>query len=325
MTDNQLVSVIMPVFNCEDYLEESMVSILNQTYPYFEFIIINDGSNDRSPEIIQRYSNKDNRIRIIDQSNCGIITAVNRGISEAKCEWLFRMDGDDVALPHRLEIQIEEIKKKPSLVLLGGWCQQINNLGDPIEINKYPACHNKLVARFERGMSMFPHPSVCFRKDSIIKLGGYRKRFLYSEDQDLWARIIHDGEIGCCQSVVIKLRGNKDQIIKNRHVYNFAARICYNQRKIGLLDLSQAENDVWQEFINWIAMRLEEMDYYKQKEEWMNVRKILVQNSKTYGINRFYGLVVKLAQNYKAWGTIWSKLFPKDIALLLAKESKDVF
>lgn len=121
MREKQLISVIMPVFNCEDYLEESIVSILDQTYPYFEFIIINDGSTDQSPEIIKKYANQDDRIIIINQSNSGIVTALNKGIDAARGEWLFRMDGDDVSLPQRFSMQIEEIGKRPGLILLGGW------------------------------------------------------------------------------------------------------------------------------------------------------------------------------------------------------------
>ena len=121
MREKQLISVIMPVFNCEDYLEESIVSILDQTYPYFEFIIINDGSTDQSPKIIKKYANQDDRIIIINQSNSGIVTALNKGIDVARGEWLFRMDGDDVSLPQRFSMQIEEIGKRPGLILLGGW------------------------------------------------------------------------------------------------------------------------------------------------------------------------------------------------------------
>ncbi|OQX54110.1 MAG: hypothetical protein B5M53_06165 [Candidatus Cloacimonas sp. 4484_209] len=82
----------MPVYNCAQYLREAIESILGQTFQDFEFIIINDGSTDNTPEILREYANKDSRIRVINQPNSGIVTALNRGLKEAKGEWIFRMD-----------------------------------------------------------------------------------------------------------------------------------------------------------------------------------------------------------------------------------------
>ncbi|WP_244834814.1 glycosyltransferase family 2 protein [Clostridium sp. BJN0001] len=104
---NFKVSVIMPVFNAEKYLEESIKSVLNQTYKNFEFIIINDGSTDSSLSIINKFKSMDNRIRVIDQKNNGIVYSLNKGISTAKGKYIARMDADDISLPNRIKNQVK--------------------------------------------------------------------------------------------------------------------------------------------------------------------------------------------------------------------------
>jgi len=99
------VSVVMPVYNGEKYLRESIDSILNQTYTDYEFIIVNDGSNDKTEEIILSYN--DNRIRYIkNEKNLQIVKSLNRGIELAKGRYIARMDADDISLPRRFEKQI---------------------------------------------------------------------------------------------------------------------------------------------------------------------------------------------------------------------------
>ena len=90
-----LVSIIMPVYNCENYLDKSITSVLNQTLDNIELIIINDGSTDNSNKIIEKYLNKDNRIKYINQSNNGVSIARNKGIDMAKGKYIGFVDGDD--------------------------------------------------------------------------------------------------------------------------------------------------------------------------------------------------------------------------------------
>lgn len=102
-----MISVVMSVYNAEKYLPEAIESILHQTYSNFEFIIINDCSNDRSLSIIKEYSLKDNRIVLINNSaNLGLTKNLNKAISVAKYEFIARMDADDVSLPDRFERQM---------------------------------------------------------------------------------------------------------------------------------------------------------------------------------------------------------------------------
>ncbi|HIP11775.1 MAG TPA: glycosyltransferase family 2 protein, partial [Arcobacter sp.] len=103
---NPMVSVLLSVYNGEKYLDEAIESILNQTYQDFEFIIINDGSTDKSLEIIEKYKKEDNRIVVISRENKGLIYSLNEGISQAKGKYIARMDADDISLATRFEEQV---------------------------------------------------------------------------------------------------------------------------------------------------------------------------------------------------------------------------
>jgi len=103
---SKFISVIMPVYNCELFLHDSIGSILKQSYRNYEFIIINDGSEDSSLEIIKSYSSRDNRIKVINQRNKGLIESLNLGVSISKGEYIARMDADDISLVNRFEMQL---------------------------------------------------------------------------------------------------------------------------------------------------------------------------------------------------------------------------
>ncbi len=114
------ISVVMPIYNCAQYLEEALASLFIQTFSDFEILAINDGSTDGSLKILEKFSKIDNRLRIITQKNAGIVEALNRGINEAKSEYIARMDGDDVSFPNRFADQIKILDKNPDVVLVAG-------------------------------------------------------------------------------------------------------------------------------------------------------------------------------------------------------------
>ena len=110
------VSVILPVYNAEKFLKEAIDSILNQTFTDFELLLINDGSTDRSEEIIKSYNDK--RISYAkNEKNSGLINTLNRGIDLARGEYIARMDGDDIALPERFELQVKHLIKSDAAIL----------------------------------------------------------------------------------------------------------------------------------------------------------------------------------------------------------------
>ena len=154
------ITVLMAVYNGERWLVEAIESVLTQTFEDFEFIIINDGSNDSSLEIMNDFSKKDDRIKIYSKSNSGLADSLNFGLRKSKGKWVARLDADDVCVPDRLAKQIEQIKLRKNLVLVGSNLFIIDQDCNKTGHYSYPFEHRKLKRRIARGDSFFPHSSA---------------------------------------------------------------------------------------------------------------------------------------------------------------------
>ena len=190
------ITVLMSVYNGEKYLRESIDSILNQTFIDFEFLIINDGSTDSTRDIILSYV--DPRITLIDnEENIGLSKSLNRVIQQARGEYIARQDGDDVSHPMRLENQYNFICKEDCDVVFCrydylDWNGKQLSWISPFFTNEN--LFNALIALNDP----IAHGSVMMKKDSIIKAGGYNERFLFSQDYELWLRLLSMGkQISC--------------------------------------------------------------------------------------------------------------------------------
>ena len=137
-----LVSVVLSVYNGEKYLMNAIESILDQTYPAFEFIIVNDGSTDNSPKIIDKYRKLDNRIKVLNQKNRGLIDSLNRGLALANGRYIARMDSDDISLPSKLEEQYNYLENNPDIGVLGTWIEMINEDGKPLKLWESPTSNH---------------------------------------------------------------------------------------------------------------------------------------------------------------------------------------
>nr|AXY99865.1 gt2 [Proteus vulgaris] len=181
------ITVLMSVYNDEKYLQESIDSILNQTFTEFEFLIINDGSTDNSFNILKENAEKDPRIKIvINEENIGLIASLNKGLKLASCDLIARMDSDDIAIASRLEEQYQFMVDNPNIsVCGGGFIYQ----EDPDRINIYPETHTDIVISSLYDCSL-AHPTVIYRKKDILSIGGYDKEDLYAEDYGLWVNLI---------------------------------------------------------------------------------------------------------------------------------------
>ena len=124
-------SVVMPMYNAERYVAGATGSILAQTFTDFEFVIVNDGSTDRSLEIVRHYERLDARVRVLSRPNTGIVGALNDGLSLARGEYIARMDADDIAYPHRLERQATYLDDHPDCVAVGRRCAASIAMANP--------------------------------------------------------------------------------------------------------------------------------------------------------------------------------------------------
>lgn len=173
----------MPVYNAERYLRESIDSILSQTYRNFEFLIIDDGSTDRSAEIIRSYD--DLRIRFVqNEKNLGISETLNRGIDLSTTDLIARMDADDISYPKRLQRQYEYMIVHPDCALLSTWCKVVTDDKKFIRLERYRTKFYYYNLTFECWMY---HPTIMFRKSMIEQVGKYSMP--YSEDYDLFWKV----------------------------------------------------------------------------------------------------------------------------------------
>ena len=182
---NELVSIILPIYNAEKTVQRAIRSILNQTYSNWELILIDDGSNDTSSDIIKKL--KDSRIKkIYFKTNKGLVKSLNAGIKISKGKFIARMDADDVSLPERLFHQLQFLKKNPLFDLVGS--QQIIFDEDSKKMLKlYPKTKKKYFARQYYFFYKIPHPTWMARS-LWLKEHLYRENNTYSEDQELLIR-----------------------------------------------------------------------------------------------------------------------------------------
>lgn len=208
------LSVVMSVYNAEHYLSAAMESVLTQSYTDFEFVIIDDGSTDKSPEILQEYAAKDDRIRIITQKNTGLTVALCTGCDIARGEYIARMDADDYSLPSRFEKQVALLDANPDLVAATGDVEHFTDDGTVLTIVKLDQ-EPKLIRFYNCFVNYIGgHGQVMFRRDVYDKVGGYDPTFRMSQDYDLWAKLLTQGDFGIVPETIYRFRTGHDSISK---------------------------------------------------------------------------------------------------------------
>jgi glycosyltransferase involved in cell wall biosynthesis len=213
MSEDPKVTVLMPVYNGEKYLRNAIDSILSQTFKEFEFLIINDGSTDRSAEIVASYN--DPRIYVVhNDENLGLSATLNKGLELARGKYIARMDCDDISLPERLSKQITFMDTHTDVAVCGAWCKLIGaNEGD---IWRYPSDPGEMRSRlvFE---SVLVHPSVIMRRELMLSHGlVYSSSYPNAEDYELWARTSRAYRIANIAEVLLLYRTHSGQVGK-RH------------------------------------------------------------------------------------------------------------
>ncbi|GGH11837.1 glycosyltransferase [Sphingobacterium alkalisoli] len=215
----ELVSVLLPCHNGEKYLNACIDSVLKQTYPQFELIVVNDGSTDKTREIVEKYD--DERIRLINyKQNVGIVDSLNHGIKEAKGKYIARIDADDMMHPDRLHKQIQylENQENQDVGLVGSHHYVINSIGKITSLKQYPITNNEINATL-LFHNPFSHPSVMMRADVVKKIK-YSNQYPHVEDYHLWFNILKKHKAGNIPEYLtyyrvhdnsLSVKSNKDQ------------------------------------------------------------------------------------------------------------------
>lgn len=272
------VSIVMPVYNGEKYLRESIESIINQTFTDWEFIIINEyGSNDTTTAILQEYAEKDARIVLIqNEQRMGISASMNVGINQAKGEYIARMDGDDVSLPRRIEKQVFFMDENPDVGMCGVKVREFGTkeIGWLLETDEDQLSSDMLF------YSPCVHPTVMFRKAVLDKYEfRYNESFLASEDYELFSRLSDVSKVANLDEVLFKYRiieTNTTFKVNDKGIPLYSQVIAENIKKIGL-NFSEEEIGLLSPHVSVKQAKGDEV-YAKLMKLDLLLKKILVAN-----------------------------------------------
>lgn len=202
------VTVLMPVHNGERYLKEAIESILAQSFADFEFLIIDDGSTDRSRQIVESFS--DPRIVLVaNAENRGTVHVLNQGIALAKGRYIARMDADDISLPERLERQVRFMDEHPEVGVSGTGMRLIKN-GKLKNIRTHAPSDQELKIQLLFSPCFF-HPTVIIRTE-LAKAHPYPDNLIYTQDYNYWTQLAPLASFANLDEVLLHFREHEGQI-----------------------------------------------------------------------------------------------------------------
>lgn len=188
-TNYPLVSVIIPAYNAEHYVESAVRSIMEQTYTNLEILCCDDCSTDKTFSILKKLAAEDSRIKILrNETNLGVVGTLNKLVSETSGTYIARMDADDICLTDRIARQIAFLQQNPQIDFCGCNAFHINDDGKTIGKTTLPESYDD-VRFFLPYYSTFYHPAI-FARAEVLKQNAYDKDFLHAEDYELWCRLI---------------------------------------------------------------------------------------------------------------------------------------
>jgi glycosyltransferase involved in cell wall biosynthesis len=202
-------SVILPVYNCERYVEEALQSISAQTFQDFEVLVLNDGSTDRSREIAEAHAKRDTRFRVFSWPNRGQVPTRNDGIALTRGQIIFCMDADDISRPQRFEKQMKHLHEHPECVAVGTRALLIDPDGRKISETKNELLHNEINQSLLFGLGAIRgmcHPTVAMRRQAVLDVGGYCPQYQFAQDIDLFLRLSELGSISNLSDILFEYR-----------------------------------------------------------------------------------------------------------------------
>jgi glycosyltransferase involved in cell wall biosynthesis len=210
MNNAPLVSVIIPVYNAEKYIDECINSILEQSYKNLEILIINDGSTDGTLSKLESYN--DVRIRLITRENQGLAKTLRELVDKSTGIYIARMDADDISHKDRISQQVNKFLSNDKLVLVGTNVDYISGSGKYLGSSICVCSNYALKKKLNKGNVLF-HPTVMFNREMYFKVGGYNKHYeKYIEDYLLWIKMKDEGEIAVLPSSLLCYRVHESAI-----------------------------------------------------------------------------------------------------------------
>lgn len=200
-----LVSVVIPVFNGSQYLEETVYSVQNSSYKKLEILLIDDGSGDHSKHICKKLVKKYKNVRFYSfEKNTGLGRVLNFALEKAKGDYICRINQDDRMLKYRIQKQVQFLEKNRDVVAVGSWIR-LFDMHNHLEIIRFLE-HDEDIKKMWLVVSPFSDPSVTYRKQVAIEVGGYKQEFWPADDTQLWYRMGMAGKLANLQEPLVEVR-----------------------------------------------------------------------------------------------------------------------
>ncbi len=235
------IDVLVTVYNGEPYIAQTLDSVIAQTFADWRLIVVDDLSTDRTAKIISDYARRDPRILLVKGEHKGIAAAANIGLAHVTAPLVARLDGDDIALPERLQVQYDYLQQHSDVLAVGSDVMLIDEQNKPLRRRKAPTGWEN-IREILKTRNCMCHPSATIRTEALHRIGGYRDKFRNSLDYDLWLRISEIGKIENISQDLLLYRRHASQVSAsgNAHrqtIYSVGAATDYFLRKYGLGEL----------------------------------------------------------------------------------------
>lgn len=214
MGRDPLVSIVMPVYNCREFIGEALKGIFDQTFTDFELLVIDDGSTDGTDELL--LSVADPRMQILRRPHRGLEVQLNEGLRLARGRWIARFDGDDVSHPERLAQQTAYVLKHPDVGLLGTSYSTIDRNGNPIGDRRFPVTDAEIRTLFPL-FCPISHGTAFYLRSLVLDVGGYIEGTAPNEDYHLWLRMIDRTTVANLPERLVRVRKHAASVTSMLH------------------------------------------------------------------------------------------------------------
>ena len=305
MNTTPKISLIMSVYNGEDYLSEAIESVLNQTFTDFELIVINDCSTDKTYEILKRFAELDKRVKVhTNEVNLRLPSSLNKAISYAQGKYIARMDADDICLPERLEKQYKFMENNPSVALSSCRFMTLKN-----GLVSSGGCGGKSDNESIKALLLVTnpilHPGIIAKTDAIRSLG-YDKNFTCTEDMELWTRFVMAGyDIEIMPEYLMIYRLHDKQITETTLTTQHKEVIAIQKNYYGaLLETMNSEQEEF--YIRGIYFREnKDIDKFCEFYKWL---KAVNRKTKAFSKDALNYAMFEILAEYKRKGITKTKL-----------------
>ncbi|MBX3441656.1 MAG: glycosyltransferase family 2 protein [Planctomyces sp.] len=229
------VSVVLCAYNAFDRIAVAVESIRTQTFRDWELIVVDDGSTDRTGDVLDALAREDSRMRVIHQPNTGLTRALIRGCAEARGEYIARQDADDWSHPERLAEQVAYLDGAPDVGFASSWIQYVGPANEPLDVRESPVDPGEATRRLVQSAAGPPHGSVMMRRELYEAAGGYRAPFYFAQDHDLWLRFAERSRLGYVQKPLyhfrISLAAISSEHRPTQQRFGDLGRLCHSARQ----------------------------------------------------------------------------------------------